>query len=129
MKDKNTINTLETPMWGKPTKRGFYWLQRKKIITTVNSEISYSPANSTCTALLFLAQLFRPYFFSPEFSTLLFHPNFFGPAKLSFLQLQIRPLPQPNRPLQLSTQCVLCPHPQSPFITLIHFSKSLLEAS
>jgi hypothetical protein len=40
-------------MWEKPAKRRFYWLQKKKIITAANSEISYSPANSACTALPF----------------------------------------------------------------------------
>jgi hypothetical protein len=30
-KIEDTRNTLETPVWGKPTKEGLYWLQRTKL--------------------------------------------------------------------------------------------------
>jgi hypothetical protein len=60
--------------------RGFYWIKRKKIITT-NSGISYSPTNLACMDLLFranfFAQPFQPCFFTQHF-WLLFHRTFFA---------------------------------------------------
>jgi hypothetical protein len=37
----NTRYTLETPVWGKPAKRGFYWAFRRKITAAEISENSY----------------------------------------------------------------------------------------
>jgi hypothetical protein len=68
IKIENTRNTLETPVWEKPTKRGLYWALEINITAAIQTEFSYrkilsavwslpqqiGPANISCTALFFL---------------------------------------------------------------------------
>jgi hypothetical protein len=74
----NTRNTLETLVWGKPTKRGFYYglsrefiaVENQKFLTEISSAsfltrpTKNNLANSTC----FFDPAFLACFFSPAFS-------------------------------------------------------------
>jgi hypothetical protein len=69
--------------------RGFYWFQRKKIITIANSEISYSPTNLACTTLLFPHNFFGPTFFGLAFSALQNHLSSSGKFALLLSQITL----------------------------------------
>jgi hypothetical protein len=66
----NTRNTLETPVWGKPTKRGFYYGLSREFTAAENqkflTEISSASFLTQLKKNNLLFQTFSACFFGPE---------------------------------------------------------------
>jgi hypothetical protein len=93
-KNTQARNYPGNPREGKTNKEG---LQRKKIITAANSEISYNPTN-----LAFMALLCWHCFFGPVFSAKLFWP-----CKIAFPPAANFPSSSAKSPSSaLSSMCV-----------------------